>query len=316
MIGVFWIIFNLGGFLGSMISFGLNFNSKSGTVSDSTYIAFICIMAFGCLSSLALLKPYNVIREDNSRASVAKKPSVRDEFIGLLKVLRDWRVVSLVPFWMAANYAYNYQQNTYNAKLFTLRTRSFNGAMYWLAQMVSSYLFGLFLDNPYMNRRQRGMWGFGINAVISMVVWGGGLAAQLKRAPNSDYYALNEMDLITSGGKYAGPFLLYFFYGSFDAIWQTLVYWTIGYLSHESPEQAARYVGAFKCAEAVGSAIASKVNSQKTNYNIEFAVDWAFIVLALVWSIPFVLSIKDAPPHEGQETVYVEGDKGDMVRNE
>jgi hypothetical protein len=315
-----------------MISFGLNFSSKSGTVSDATYIAFMCIMAAGCICALALLNPYNVIREDNSRAAVSKKPGVWEEFVGLLKVLRDWRVMSLIPFWMAANCrssllfasfplpfysilihridAYNYQQNTYNAKLFTLRTRSFNGAMYWLAQMVSSYIFGLFLDNQYMNRRQRGLWGFTINALISMVVWGGGLAAQLKRGPSSDYYALNEMDLITSGGKYAGPFMLYFFYGSFDAIWQTLVYWTIGYLSHESPEQAARYVGAFKCAEAVGSAIASKVNSTKTNYNVEFAVDWAFIVFALVWVIPFVWSIEDAPAHAGQETVYVEGDEG------
>lgn len=177
--------------------------------------------------------------------------------------------------------------------------------MYWLAQMVSSYIFGLFLDNKYMNRRQRGIWGFVITAIISMVVWGGGLAAQLKRGPSGSYYGLNEMDLITSGPKYAGPFLLYFFYGSFDAIWQTLVYWTIGYLSHESPEQAARYVGAFKCAEAVGSAIASKVNSSKTNYNVEFAVDWAFVVFALVWVIPFVWSIQDVPAHSGQRTAYV-----------
>lgn len=91
-----------------MISFGLNFSSKSGTVSDSTYIAFICIMAFGCLCALALLNPYNVIREDNSRAAIAKKPSVWEEFMGLLKVLRDWRVVSLVPFWMAANCKFYY----------------------------------------------------------------------------------------------------------------------------------------------------------------------------------------------------------------
>ncbi|KAJ5637608.1 hypothetical protein N7490_007487 [Penicillium lividum] len=309
MIGIFWIIFNLGGFLGDMISFGLNFHSKSGTVSDSTYIAFMCIMAAGCACSLALLKPYNVIREDNSRAATKRAPRVMDEFLGVLKVFKDWRVISLIPFWMAANYAYNYQQNTFNAKLFTIRTRSFNGAMYWLAQMVSSYMFGLFLDNKSMTRRMRGIWGFVITAIISMAVWSGGLAAQLKRAPNSDYYGLNELDLVTSGSKFAGPFLLYFFYGGFDAVWQTLVYWTIGYLSHESPEQAARYVGAFKCAEAVGSAIASKVNSDKTNYNIEFAVDWSFVVFALIWAIPFAWSIQDVPAHSGQDTEYIERSK-------
>jgi hypothetical protein len=74
-------------------------------------------------------------------------------------------------------------------------------------------------------------------------------------------------------------------------------------------------VGAFKCAEAVGSAIASKVNSEKTDYNVEFAVDWAFVVLALVCAIPFVLSIQDATPHAGQETVYVQADKGETVES-
>lgn len=35
-IGLFWLIFNLGGSIGGFMSFGLNFHSKSGTVSDST----------------------------------------------------------------------------------------------------------------------------------------------------------------------------------------------------------------------------------------------------------------------------------------
>ena len=187
--------------------------------------------------------------------------------------------------------------------------------MYWLAQMGSSYVFGLFLDNKSMNRRQRGIWGFGITALISMIVWAGGLAAQLRRGPNSDYYPLNEMDLITSGTKYAGPFLLYFFYGCFDAVWQTLVYWTIGYLSNESPEQAARYVGAFKCMEAVGGAIASKVNSDKTNYNVEFAIDWSIVVFSLIWALPFMWKIEDLPAHAGNEdeTEYVKGPREETV---
>lgn len=94
---------SLGGFLGSMISFGLNFNSSSGTVSDGTYIAFMCIMAVGCSCALGLLKPYNVIREDNSRAAVDRKPRVWDEFKATLRVVKDWRVVSLIPFWITAN---------------------------------------------------------------------------------------------------------------------------------------------------------------------------------------------------------------------
>ncbi|KFZ23026.1 hypothetical protein V502_02489 [Pseudogymnoascus sp. VKM F-4520 (FW-2644)] len=329
MIGVFWFIFklvsqsslilisdkisSLGGFLGSMISFGLNFNSSSGTVSDATYIAFMCIMAGGCCCALLLLNPYDVIREDGSRAAVAKKPSVVREMKATLKIFLDWRVISLIPFWFSANYFYNYQQNSVNGKLFNIRTRSFNGGMYWLAQMLASYLYGMFLDNKWLGRRARGIGGFVIAGIFAMVVWGGGLALQLRRGPSSNYYALREMDLYDSGSKYAGPFILYFAYGAFDAVWQTLVYWTIAYLAHESPEQAARYVGAFKAFEAMGSAIASKVNSSKTDYNIEFGLAWAFTMFGLLCAVPFVLSMTDAPAHAGQEFVKV-NEGGDALK--
>lgn len=66
----------------------------------------------------------------------------------------------------------------------------------------------------------------------------------------------------------------------------------------------------FKCAEAVGSAIASKVNSTKTNYNVELAVDWAFVVFALVWVIPFVRSIREVLAHAGQQTAYINKGEG------
>lgn len=63
----------------------------------------MCIMAAGCACSLGLLKPYNVIREDKSRAAPQRAPRVWDEFLGVVKILKDWRVISLIPFWMAAN---------------------------------------------------------------------------------------------------------------------------------------------------------------------------------------------------------------------
>jgi hypothetical protein len=52
-IAVFWTIFNLGGGVGSLASFGLNYHSKSGTVSNSTYIALMVIMLFGWLLSIS-----------------------------------------------------------------------------------------------------------------------------------------------------------------------------------------------------------------------------------------------------------------------
>ncbi|KIV78930.1 hypothetical protein PV11_06529 [Exophiala sideris] len=123
-----------------------------------------------------------------------------------------------------------------------------------------------------MTCRSRAIWGYMISGAFVLLVWGGGLALQLRRTPTSNHYALRQLDLIDSVVKYAGPMLLYFAYGSFDAVWQTLTYWTLAYLADESPEQAARYVEAFKAFEATGSAIASKVNSIAVNYNTEFGL--------------------------------------------
>jgi MFS family permease len=43
-IATFWIIFNFGGGVGSLASFGLNFHSDSNTITDGTYIALMIIM--------------------------------------------------------------------------------------------------------------------------------------------------------------------------------------------------------------------------------------------------------------------------------
>ena len=94
---------SLGGFLGSIISFGMNFDSQSGTITDGTYIAFMCIMAAGCCCALFLLKPHNVIREDGTRAGVPTKPPVWHEFLATLKVLTRWEAIALIPFWFSAN---------------------------------------------------------------------------------------------------------------------------------------------------------------------------------------------------------------------
>ena len=142
-----------------------------------------------------------------------------------------------------------------------------------------------------------------MSGLMAIIVWGGGLGLQLRRAPTGNYYQLREMDLIESGTKYAGPFLLYFAYGAFDAVWQTLCYWTLAYLADESPEQAARYVGAFKAFEAMGSAIASKVNSSGTNFNTEFGLNCGFLFLGWLCALPVVFRVKEPRT----ETAIVEG---------
>lgn len=86
--------------------------------------------------------------------------------------------------------------------------------------MIGSGIAGFLLDFTYFRRtiRARGAWV--ALFVLTMAIWGGGYAWQTGYTRN-DIGRL--LDWNSSG--YAGPMFLYMFYGAFDAIWQTCVYW-------------------------------------------------------------------------------------------
>lgn len=115
-IGLFWVIFNLGGSVGGFMSFGLNFHSKSGTVSDSTCmlttpfsvvsvlivfhvdIAFIVVMAFGWFLGALIVPPTKVIRPDGSRPQAREKTSLGfSASMRYLYRILNWRIIILIP---------------------------------------------------------------------------------------------------------------------------------------------------------------------------------------------------------------------------
>ncbi|THH12989.1 hypothetical protein EW146_g7186 [Bondarzewia mesenterica] len=100
-IALFWVIFNLGGAVGGFISFGLNFKSNAGTVSDSTYIAFIVVMAFGWLLTVFVAPPNRVVRSDGSvvenQAQSGRKLGIRQQLDAAVKAYANWRIIALIP---------------------------------------------------------------------------------------------------------------------------------------------------------------------------------------------------------------------------
>ncbi|KAG4119894.1 hypothetical protein ERO13_D11G107400v2 [Gossypium hirsutum] len=139
-ISLFWIIFNLGGVIGGLIPFILNYHrqEKAETVNDMTYIVFMCFMSAGTLISLTILSPDRVI----------------------LKLFCNRKLRLIIPAAWASNFFYSYQFD--------------NGA-----QMIGSVGIGYILDFSFKSRRTRGLVGVGIVAVLGTVIWAGGLANQL-----------------------------------------------------------------------------------------------------------------------------------------
>lgn len=89
-----------------------------------------------------------------------------------------------------------------------------------MSQMIGAAIAGYLLDLTYFRRTTRARGAWVALFVLTMAIWGGGYAWQ-KTYTRADLGTI--YDWTTSG--YIGPMFLYMFYGGYDAIWQTCVYW-------------------------------------------------------------------------------------------
>jgi MFS family permease len=288
-IAVFWIIFNLGGGVGSLASFGLNFHSKSGTVSDSTYIALMVIMLFGWFLGVFICSPKRIRLAQLHAAVEREKHSWKATIELSIKTMASWRVFCMLPLFFCANVFYSYQQNQVNGMTFNIRTRSLNGALYWMAQMFGGLLIGVVLDLPFLARPMRARVGWLILFVTGMSIWGGGYAFQRWQDRRIAAGLKQDIDY-TQGSLSTGPIFLYIFYGAYDALWQGFCYWLIGTESN-STSRAAILVGAYKTFQATGGAMAWRINALHKSPMTQLGMNWGLsmgalaIVLPTVWTV-------------------------------
>lgn len=288
-IAVFWIIFNLGGGVGSLASFGLNFRSKSGTVSDSTYIALMIIMLLGWGLGLFICSPKRIRLAQLHAAVETEKHSFRGTTEIVVRTMASWRVACMLPLFFCANVFYSYQQNNVNGMTFNIRSRSLNGALYWIAQMLGGLFIGVILDLPFLTRPMRARVGWAVLLVTGMAIWGGGYAFQKWQDRRLAAGLKQDVDY-TQSSMSTGPIFLYIFYGMYDALWQGYCYWLIGTESN-STSRAAILVGAYKTFQATGGAMAWRINALHKSPMSQLAMNWGLSMGALAIVIPTVWTV-------------------------
>lgn len=307
-LSIFWCIFNLGGVIGSLIPLIQTVNnSNAGGVSDATYAAFLALMIVGAILALSILPSGYVRKLDGTRVIVKKHPTIVSEMKGLVKVLRlDPYIILLFPMFFASNWFYTYQFNCFNLGRFNVRTRSLNNLLYWVAQIFGALIWGWILDWARFSRKTRAYAYHGVLFVLTMAIWGGGydFQKQFTRADN-DAGTLVAMDW--TDGAYIGPMFLYIFYGMFDAIWQTYVYWLLGALTNSS-RKLALYAGFYKGIQSAGAAIVWRLDATGTEYMSIFASSWALLAGSLVLAIPVVLRVKETTDPEEDAMFTEDGD--------
>jgi hypothetical protein len=66
-------------------------------------------MFLGTASTIFILPPSEIVREDGTLVKVEASSSVRKELQNFVKVLKDKRILLLTPMFFASNYFYAYQ---------------------------------------------------------------------------------------------------------------------------------------------------------------------------------------------------------------
>ncbi|KAJ2006356.1 hypothetical protein H4R26_001439 [Coemansia thaxteri] len=299
-ISIFWVIFNLGGVIGGIVPFAINYGLGKGNVArplpDSCYIAFVALQALGAVCALTLAPPERVVRSDGSHVVLMRYTNVRYEMVEILKLFLNPWILLLIPMSLASNFFYSYQYGPYNGALFTLRTRGLNSMLYWGSQMVAAYAVSFLHDRETMSRRHRGILSLSILAVLANVMWACTLAVQLRytRGPDATHdtndYPGGLID-VTEPSRAAGPMILFCFMGAVDAHLQSFVYWLIGTMTNDS-QMLARYAGFYKGMQSLGATVAWQLDAQNVSLLAQVIANWVLLVVSLPFTFVVAMNIK------------------------
>ncbi|KAI9240023.1 MAG: major facilitator superfamily domain-containing protein [Podila humilis] len=317
-IGVFWAIFNTGAVLGGFIPMGIQWNDPDAkTISNPVFIVFLSITVVGAFLSLLLLPAHKVVRADGTPAAKIKFSSASTEATAILNLFKDWRMLALFPMFFTSNWFYGYQLNLNGLNQpNSIRTRSFDSASYWGAQVIASLLFARLLDNPNWTRRTRARYGFFVLAALLIIVYAGGIAFQSTIGIGNGGF--KDYDMVNTTGEWIKFWLLFFGYGATDALFQGYAYWIMGALSNDI-HVVARYVGFYKFAQNIGGCLYGQVSNSPIGNNAthpenavgkgmgELFVCIALIALSLICAAPVVFkAIQETSVETAEETIEKE----------
>ncbi|EOD47484.1 putative duf895 domain membrane protein [Neofusicoccum parvum] len=285
----FWMIFNMGAVIGSLIPLGQNIHTTTAsTVSDGTYIGFLILTLIGAGLAFTLCSAKSVVREDGSHIILMKNPSWKTELIGLGETfVSDPYIVVLFPMFFASNWFYTYHFNDVNAAYFNTRTRALNNTLYYIMQIIGAYIFGYALDLQRFRRTTRAKVCWVVLFILTMAIWGGGYAFQ-KTYTRADTTAADFHVQDWTESSYIGHMFLYMFYGFYDSVWQTSVYWLMGAMTNNG-RKLANFAGFYKGIQSAGAAIIWALDLKKLPFMNLFASCWVLLAGSLVVALPVIL---------------------------
>lgn len=254
-IGEFWLIFNLGGFLGGLLQFIINYDGEEATASNGwTYLVFVCVMVSGsAIGWFMIAPPDRVMRSDGVPVTVYPAKPVGKELRDTVTVVKEGAMVLLMPLFLGTNFYYPYVFNCVNASSFTARSRGFNSASYWVSQMLGAVVVGRFLDRTDLCVRARAKL-----ALLGLII--GGICVYSYGAIVEEFSLRfirrgAALDVISNPGGSLSIISLLVAYGFLESILQAYCYWLLGVLASGNANVSAKYTGFYKAAQSLGAAL-------------------------------------------------------------
>ncbi|KAK1236418.1 hypothetical protein PQX77_000358 [Marasmius sp. AFHP31] len=275
MLGLWVFMRSIAPCIGGAIILGLNsdFNSN-GSVSLTTYIAIIAIMACGPFFALLLSAPEKVQRKDGKKVEWRRTGWVTSS-------KEWWRVASsknmvlLYPLFFTS-WFYGSYIGTLQTQYMTVRTRALcSFAIPW-GDILGGFLLGYFLDYQGLSVKQRARWSFIGVMVFNLALW---LWAAIITKELHDRGTEVLIDW-TSGGIFSRTFSLFVIFDAATMMTQTAMFWIIGKMSDDFAV-LSYMTGTFRAVESAGQAVAFGIKSTDSSDWISIGMNIGFIVLSL-----------------------------------
>lgn len=296
-IAVFWAIFNSGGVLGSLASFGLNFQSAGestgGGLSPATYFTFLTLMCAGVFLSVFVLPISLVTRGDykivqGTATELSGYQLVKQEFVRTVGALKSFSLLCFIPLFFYSNFFYAYHFGL-NGVLFDARTSSLAAAFYWLAQIIGAIMLQRCLDASWISRRTRMFGSFtGILAYIA-AIWTLGGRVQYDFDVSYDRTLHLDFTNITT----LRPLLCLLLWGFADSFVQVWSYWMMRLLS-DDPEELACYTAFYKFWQNAGAFASFELAHRVNNAYVDY---WTNVGLITALALPTLVGIHSAGKH-------------------
>ncbi|KAK4093991.1 membrane transporter (predicted) [Purpureocillium lilacinum] len=282
-IAIQYFINQVGSVVGSLVAFIIIHQGTSTADGSPTsvYITFIILICIAFLFTIfGLVSPKDVRRADGTPVAVFHNLPMTEELRGVARVLRDYRVLAMLPVIFSCELALGILPSV-NGRYFNLRTRAMNNVIFYLVQLPASVGCAFLTDRLPFGRRMRGYVSVSVLGVVVFAAW----IALLVWVSTSSRWASPPVGGVDwTASDFAGPFVLYLVFGIVYGSHQQIGMWVMGTFTNE-PTVLAIYGGLWKGVAAAGVAVQFGMAAAAVSYQAQIAFALALQLL----SIPIML---------------------------